>query len=232
MKTCRMIGSTSLVRGDSPLLSVGTSRQPRRIWPSPLTARSISCSHAMRDAGSLGRKTIPTPYWPTAGKRQPLRPAGLAQEHVRQLDQDAGAVALQRIGARRAAMRQVLEDRERLRDDRVRLLALDVRDEPEAARIVLVRRVIKTLAARHGIPLPRETLIHDDLTLDLWAAAGAHKGAPDPISPNAGETYEYYLRCCDAARCPGSYMGWGATPPARRSFGWEQNTCAMGSLRL
>ena len=113
MNTCRMTGSTSFVRTESPLLSVGTSRQPSRIWPSLATARSISCSHAIRDAGSFGRNTMPTPYWPTAGSVRPCAPHARAQERVGKLDQDAGAVALQRIGAGRAAMRQVLEDRER-----------------------------------------------------------------------------------------------------------------------
>ena len=49
-----------------PSLLTGTSRQLsstclRRQW------RSISCSQAMRDAGSCGRKIMPTPYCPTAG---------------------------------------------------------------------------------------------------------------------------------------------------------------------
>ena len=74
--------------------------------------------------------------------------ARAAQEGVGQLDQDAGAVALQRIGARRAAMRQVLEDRQALPDDGVILAALDVRDEAQPARVVLVGGVVQTLAAR------------------------------------------------------------------------------------
>ena len=56
---------------------VGTSRQPRRIWPSLATARSISCSHAIRDAGSFGRNTMPTPYWPMAGSVRPCAPHAL-----------------------------------------------------------------------------------------------------------------------------------------------------------
>ena len=53
---------------------------------------------------------MPTPYWPTAGSVMPELAARAAQERVGQLDQDARAVALQRIGAGGAAMRQVLED--------------------------------------------------------------------------------------------------------------------------
>ena len=74
--------------------------------------------------------------------------AGTAEERVGQLDQDAGAVALQRIGARRAPMRQVFEDLQALRDDRVAFAALDVRDEAQAARVVLVGGVVQALRGR------------------------------------------------------------------------------------
>ena len=58
---------------------------------------------------------MPTPYWPTAGSVMPELAAGAAQEGVGQLDQDAGAVALQRVGAGGAAVGQVLEDPQALR---------------------------------------------------------------------------------------------------------------------
>ena len=41
----------------------------------------------------------------------------LAEELVRDLDQDAGAVAGQRVGADRAAVGQVLQDQQALLDD-------------------------------------------------------------------------------------------------------------------
>ena len=72
--TWRITGSTSLVRSDRPALLVGTSRQPSSTWPSAAIARSISCSHAIRDAGSCGRNTMPTPYWPIAGSVMPSLP--------------------------------------------------------------------------------------------------------------------------------------------------------------
>ena len=62
-----------------------------------------------------------------------------AIEVVGDLDQDAGSVAHQRVGTHRAAMVQVLEDLQALLDDRVRLLAGDVRDEADTARVVLLR---------------------------------------------------------------------------------------------
>ena len=113
MKTCRMTRLDVLgALGKAALFDVGTLRQPSRICPSLATARSISCSHAIRDAGSFGRNTMPTPYWPIGRQREALRAARLAQEAVGQLDQDARAVALQRIRARRAAVGQVPEDRQ------------------------------------------------------------------------------------------------------------------------
>ena len=47
--------------------------------------------------------------------------AFLGEELVRDLDEDAGAVAGDRIGADRAAMLEVLENVERVLDDLVRL---------------------------------------------------------------------------------------------------------------
>jgi hypothetical protein len=57
---------------------------------------------------------------------------------VRDLDQDAGAVAHQPVGADRSAVIQVLEDLQTLLDNRVRLSPGDVGDEADAAGIVLV----------------------------------------------------------------------------------------------
>ena len=66
-----------------------------------------------------------------------LRPG--AEQCVGDLDQAAGAVADQRVGADRAAMIEVGEDLQAVAHDLVRLLALDVRDEADAARVMLVR---------------------------------------------------------------------------------------------
>ena len=55
---------------------VGRARRASRAAPGPrpAIARSISCSQAIRDAGSCGRKTMPTPYWPSAGSVMPSSP--------------------------------------------------------------------------------------------------------------------------------------------------------------
>ena len=60
---------------------------------------------------------MPTPYWPTGGSVTPCLRHLLAEELVRDLDQDAGAVAELRIAADRAAVGQVLQDQQALLDD-------------------------------------------------------------------------------------------------------------------
>ena len=110
------------------------------------TARSSSCSQARREACSLGRKIMPTPYSPGGGSVDALRRHLGAVELVGDLDQDAGAVAHQLVGADRAAVVEVLQDLQALLDDRVRLSALDVGDEADAAGVVLVDRTVQALA--------------------------------------------------------------------------------------
>ncbi len=95
-------------------------------------------------------------------QRQSLRAAHAAQKAVGKLDQNARAVALQRIGAGGATVREVLEDRKRLRDDRVALLALDVGDESQAAGVVLIRRIVNPLPRRRLVTFAG-SLVHDDL---------------------------------------------------------------------
>jgi hypothetical protein len=76
---------------------------------------------------------------------------GLAlEEGVRNLHQDARAVAGARIGADRAAMFEVAQDVERVGDDLMRPLALDVGDEADAAGILFQRKVVE--ADRLGPP--------------------------------------------------------------------------------
>src|SRR5208283_3923926 len=72
-------------------------------------------------------------------------PAGVLEERVRHLDQDARAVARVRLGAGRAPVVEVLQDLDRLPEDLVRLAALYVDDESHAAGVVLKPRVVKAL---------------------------------------------------------------------------------------
>ncbi len=82
--------------------------------------------------------------------------AGLAHEkRVRNLHQDAGAVAGARIGADRAAMFEVAEDADRVGDDLMRLPALDVGNEADAAGNLLERGIVETLGGRAPAELAR-----------------------------------------------------------------------------
>ena len=67
------------------------------------------------------------------------------EELVRDLNQDAGAVAGFRIASASAAMGQVDEDLDPLFDNVVRPLAVEVHDEAHAAGVVLVAGVIQSL---------------------------------------------------------------------------------------
>ncbi len=78
-------------------------------------------------------------------------PVGLLHEEgMRDLHQDAGAVARARVGADRAAVLQIAQDGERVLDQLLRLAALDVGDEADAAGILLERRIVKSLRRRQA----------------------------------------------------------------------------------
>jgi hypothetical protein len=70
----------------------------------------------------------------------------LAQEPVRQLQREPCAVGKLRIPADRATVIEVLQDRQSLLDDRMRLPALDVGNEADAAAVVFVSRVVQPLS--------------------------------------------------------------------------------------
>ncbi len=86
------------------------------------------------------------------GGRQ-LRADDAAQQLVWQLQEDPGAVARVRIGARRAAVLEVLEGGDRPPDRLVGGLAAQPRDERDAAGVMLVCGVVQT--DRLGRPLAR-----------------------------------------------------------------------------
>ena len=78
-----------------------------------------------------------------------------AQEGVRHLQQDARTVARQRIGADGAPVRQILQYLQPLLHDGVGFFALDVRHEADAAGVVLIGGIVKTLGKGrlvHGLP--------------------------------------------------------------------------------
>ena len=135
MKTWRMTGSICFTDSPRPELSTGTSRQPSRTWPSSLIARSISYSQARRDAGSFGRNTMPTPYWPSGGRRTPcaiISSRKNASGICRRMPAPSPA-----SGSAPTAPRWVrfLQDQQPLLDDRVafRPLMLATKPTPQAS---------------------------------------------------------------------------------------------------
>ena len=76
--------------------------------------------------------------------------AFVAEETVRNLNQDTRAVTGQRVGAGGTAMRQVVEDRQALDDNVMAFPVLDVDHESNAAGIVLVPGVIEPVSGRRS----------------------------------------------------------------------------------
>ncbi len=77
---------------------------------------------------------------------------GLAREElVRDLHQNAGAVAGARVGADRAAMLEVEQDFQRVVDNLVGFAAFDVGDEADPAGILFQRRIVES-GGRAGRP--------------------------------------------------------------------------------
>jgi len=70
-------------------------------------------------------------------------------ELIRDLDQETGTIALQRVGADGTTVIQIFQDQQTLLDDIVALLALDVGDKANAASVVLVGGVVQTLPFRY-----------------------------------------------------------------------------------
>ena len=136
--------ATSASRGRPARRASRARPGPRRAPRARAPARTPGARRAPSAGTPCRRRTRPAP----AATTPCIGHLG-AVEVVGNLDQDAGAVAHQRVGADGAAMVEVLEDLQALLDDRVRLAARDVGDEADAAGVVLVRR------ARTGPAAPR-----------------------------------------------------------------------------
>ena len=147
--SCLKTGSAATARGPSWLSSVGTSRQPSTCCPSSATIRSIvasTCRRAAssRSAGTPARRRTSAPAAAPCSSRVGL----LAEEPVRHLNQDAGAVAGVGFAAAGAAVLEVDEHLQGVPDDGVRTAALRVHDEADAAGVVLVPRVVEAVGGR------------------------------------------------------------------------------------
>ena len=110
----------------------------------------------------------------------------VAQQRIGNLNQAACPVTHQRIGADGAAMVEVDQKLQPLRDDIVRFPALDVRDKADATGVVLAGSIIKTLGRR---------ITHVN---------------PDGLSDNRAAFGRPSLICCDAARLASAKMTRGA----------------------
>ncbi len=117
-----------------PLLDDRVREQRLELGPARLVVRQ----EAHRDA--------------VAPERRQLRVEHSAEESVGELDQDPRAVARQAVGARRTAMLEIRERGQRALDRLVRRLRVQVRDEGDAAGIVLVGSVVETAPCHWTLP--------------------------------------------------------------------------------
>ncbi len=141
-------GSVGFTESPSVELSVGMSvRQPRMLEAFLRGDLLEGLAHQLAPLGVARHEQHADAV--LAGLRQ--REAELLrlarEELVRDLHQDAGAVAGARIGADRAAMLEVEQDGQRILDDLVRLAALDVGDEADAAGILVERGIVEAVAS-------------------------------------------------------------------------------------
>lgn len=111
----------------------------------------------------LRQKDHTDPIFTGRRQRHALTRHLLAIVRIRNLDQDAGPVAHQSIGTYRATMIEILENLEPLVDDGVALLTLYMRNKADAAGIMLVAWVVKTL--RGGDRGNRLLVVHGDTVL-------------------------------------------------------------------
>jgi hypothetical protein len=104
---------------------------------------------------------------------------------VRNLHQDAGAVAGARVGADRAAMLEIAENAERVGDDLVRFLALDIGDEADAAGILFQRGIVETLGGRAPAELAQDFFTQQDFfaqrTLIRFRGRGRRQRITDDV---------------------------------------------------
>ena len=151
-------------------------------WPSDCTTCSNFCSTARRTVGLRGRKMMPLPYSPAGGQRDASLAADLLVEGVRHLDQHARAVAGVDLAAAGATMVEVLQYLDRLLEDPVRLVPLDVDHEADAAGVVLEPRVIQSLLAGTGGRAAVTAAHRAGLRVGPECVARRHNGAPAPVS--------------------------------------------------
>ena len=127
------------------LPSIGVSRQPR-------TRQSFFLDDALDDSFGLQALMLfdrqehhADAIFARRRQRETESRRFAREKFVRDLNQNAGAVAGFRIATAGAPMRQVDEDLNPLFDDVVGFLALDIGHKTHAAGVVLVARIVKPL---------------------------------------------------------------------------------------
>ena len=189
MKIWRWTGSVGLTLSPSPEGSTGTSRQPRKSWPSSAMTFSMIRFDDFAAFGIARQEQGADRIM--AGRRQrETEPCRLfLEETMRDLDEHAAAVAGLRIGTDRAAVIEIEQNFEALLDERMRFAVLHVGNEADAAGIVLAPRIVKALRRVHRRISNR-----------------AHR--PLPLG-DGGARHPFRLRLCLAAFVPfTSDRGW------------------------
>ncbi len=163
MKTWRWNGSAAAMSGalESEELSTGTSRKPISGRPSDCADFGDDLVDVLAHCRVLRHEPVADAVVPDRRQFDALLRHLLAEEAVGNLHQHAGAVAHQRIGADGAAMGEVLEHGQTVLDDLVRLHALHLGDEADAAGIVLVARIVEALGFRQAGNLRRSARLTD-----------------------------------------------------------------------
>ena len=122
--------------------SMGVSRQPSTVRPSSRDD-ALDDALALQAALLLHGQERHAHAILAGGRQSEAQADALARkELVRDLDENAGAVAGFRIAAAGAAVGQVDEDFDALDDDVVRLPSFDMGDEPDSAGIMFVPGVV------------------------------------------------------------------------------------------
>ena len=150
MNTCRCTGSVGLTDSPSVELSVGTSRQPSSAEPFARDHLGIDVADDLPPVGIARHEQIADRVFARLRQLEAELGGLLGEKLVRDLHQDAGAVAHARVGADRAAMLQIAQDAQPVLDDLVRLAALDVGDEADAAGILVERGIVQALRRRRA----------------------------------------------------------------------------------
>ncbi len=87
---------------------------------------------------------------PEFGQAQATALRPIAQQRVRHLDQAPGAVTDQGIGADRTAVIEIYQDLQAALDNVVRFSPFDIGDETDAAGVMFVARIVKSLSPGRG----------------------------------------------------------------------------------